>query len=561
MEERMTERRIRRGWVLAWCAAFVVRAGVLVGQPPQPVADLVLRNARITTGDESRTEARAAAIVGGRFVAVGDDAAVGPWIGPATRVIDAGGRRVLPGLADSHLHFLRGGFRWRFELRADGVRALGDLLDRIRARVQAVPEGTWIVVGGGWHHSHLEEARMPTRDELDEVAPNHPLNVQSQYDVAQLNSAGIRAAGLGETELPPGLQIGRDARGEFNGEVRGFDGMRFIETRLPQPTLADKVEGLRGLMAHLNSLGVTSVIEAGGGGVTSEDYQALFELWRQGGMTVRVAVRYQTPDHQAALPWIVATPGRLGDEWMRILGLGEHLNSGIGGSFEEQTVEVLEDFDASVSGAAAHGLSVHQHVVETKAIANVLDVMERVNQTTPVRDLRFAIVHGEGLNRDELERMKRMGMGFAGDVRWMIFSAAHRSQNRGFIPDSPPFRTILDMGIPLTFGSDGLIAGPIRPMMWLYSAVTGRNWLGEVIRPNQRLTREEALSAVTEGAAFFSFDERWKGAIRTGMLGDLVVLDRDYFAVPEEEIAEIRPVVTVVGGRVVYEAETGEAGR
>jgi predicted amidohydrolase YtcJ len=150
--------------------------------------------------------------------------------------------------------------------------------------------------------------------------------------------------------------------------------------------------------------------------------------------------------------------------------------------------------------------------------------------------------------------MKRMGMGFAGDVRWMIFSSAHRSANRGFIPDSPPFRTVLDLGVPLTFGSDGLIAGPIQPMMWLYSAVTGRNWLGEVVRPTQKLTRDEALSAVTRGAAWLSFDERWKGVIRPGMLGDLVVLDRDYFAVPEEEIAGIRPVITIVGGRVVYEA-------
>lgn len=399
---------------------------------------------------------------------------------------------------------------------------------------------------------------MPTRAELDEVAPNHPLNVQSQYDVAQLNSAGLRAFDLREADLPAGLQVGRDARGEFNGEVQGFDGMRFIETRLPRPTLVDKVEGLRGLMAHLNSIGITSVIEAGGGGVTSEDYQALFELWRQGETTVRVAVRYQTPDHGTALPWIIATPGRLGDEWMRILGLGEHLNSGIGGTFEQQTVEVLEDFHASVQGAAAHRLSVHQHVVETKAIANVLDVMERVHQAAPVNGLRFAIVHGEGLNREQLERMKRMGMGFAGDVRWMIFSSAHRNANRGFIPDSPPFRTVLDMGVPLTFGSDGLIAGPIQPMMWLYSAVTGRNWLGELIRPIQRLTREEALFAVTRGAAWLSFDEHWKGAIRPGMLGDLVVLDRDYFAVPEEEIAEIRPVITVVGGRVVYEAEASD---
>ncbi|HEY7820860.1 MAG TPA: amidohydrolase family protein, partial [Vicinamibacteria bacterium] len=460
----MRTTRVRPGWILTGYAAFVMLSRFGIAQPRHPVADLVVRNAGITTGDESRPEAQAAAILGGRFVAVGNEAAVDPWIGATTRVIDAEGRRVLPGLTDSHLHFLRGGFRWRFELRADGVRTLDDLLSRIRARARAVPEGTWIVVGGGWHHSHLEEARMPTRAELDEIAPNHPLNVQSQYDVAQLNSAGIRALDLREADLPAGFPIGREASGEFNGEIRGFDGMRFIETRLPRATLADKVEGLRGLMAHLNSLGITSVIEAGGGGVTSEDYQALFELWRQGHMTVRIAVRYQTPDHETALPWIIATPGRLGDEWMRILGLGEHLNAGIGGTFDEQTVAVLEDFDASVRGAAAHGLSVHQHVVETKAIANVLDVMERVHQTIPVDDLRFAIVHGEGLNREQLERMKRMGMGFAGDVRWMIFSSAHRSQNRGFIPDSPPLRTVLEVGVPLTFGSDGLIAGPIRPM-------------------------------------------------------------------------------------------------
>jgi predicted amidohydrolase YtcJ len=242
---------------------------------------------------------------------------------------------------------------------------------------------------------------------------------------------------------------------------------------------------------------------------------------------------------------------------MRVLGLGEHLNTSVGGGVAEQTPESLADFEKSVSAAAANRLSVHQHSVETETIANILDVIERVDARHPVRDLRFALIHGEGVTRELLGRMKALGMGFGADTRWMIF---RKGVNALFIPDAPPLRTALDMGIPVTFGSDGMIAGPINPFMWLYSVVTGRNWLGEVVRPNERLTREEALDAITRGASWFSFDEDLKGVIAPGRLGDFVILDRDYFTVSEEEIGRIRPLATVVGGRVVYEAaEVGPA--
>ncbi|MBI3078210.1 MAG: amidohydrolase family protein [Deltaproteobacteria bacterium] len=315
--------------VAASAQPYLPAAGLVHAQtgPPALVLhhpEIVLVNGKVVTVDDRFSIREAVAIRDGKFLAVGTSAEIRALAGPNTRVIDLKGRTVLPGLIDSHIHFLRSGFRWKWEVRVDEAQSLSDIFQAIKARAQQVPPGTWILVLGGWHWSQVKERRMPTRAELDAVAPNHPVHVQALYEVAQMNTAAIKASGItAATPIPQGAILERDARGNFTGVVRGFAGMRFAETRFPKPTLEDKVEGLRLVMRDFNAAGLTGVVEGVGGGVTDDDYQALFEVWRLKQLTLRVGMHFHANDHEHALRWIRHLPAGFGDDMLRLNGLGE----------------------------------------------------------------------------------------------------------------------------------------------------------------------------------------------------------------------------------------------
>src|SRR2546422_1854899 len=251
-ETLMTRRSVLAVTILV--LASVGRAGaqstpaILLKHP-----ELVIVNAKVVTVDDSFSIHQAIAVRDGRVLAIGTTDDIRALAGPSTRVVDAGGRTVLPGLIDSHVHLLRAGFRWKWEVRVDEAQSLDDIFRAVEARTRVVPAGTWILVLGGWHWSMVKERRMPTREELDRIAPHHPVHVQALYDVAQMNTAGIKASGItAVTPNPQGGVLEKDGHGNFTGVVRGFAGMRFAETRFPAPTLEGKIEGLRPALRDLN---------------------------------------------------------------------------------------------------------------------------------------------------------------------------------------------------------------------------------------------------------------------------------------------------------------------
>jgi len=544
------------------CAALPAAAAAQAWPPPILVShpELVVVNAKVVTADDRFSIYQAVAIRDGKVLALGTTDQVRALAGPRTRVVDAGGRTVLPGLIDSHVHLLRAGFRWRWEVRVDEARSLQDILEAVRARTQQVPPGTWILVLGGWHWSQIRERRMPTREELDRIAPNHPVHVQALYDVAQMNSAAIKASGItGATPVPQGAVIEKDPQGNFTGVIRGFAGMRFAETKFPQPSLEDKAEGLRLAMRDFNAAGLTGVVEPVGGGVADEDYQALFELWRRKQMTVRMGLHIHADDAEHALRWVRHLPAGFGDDMLRLHGLGEIVMWELwDGSMPVQfpiSQETKARFQKIAEAAADRKIPIQLHATIETSMTAILDVLEEVHRRHPIDGLRFSIAHAEQITPQIMERMKRLGMGVLIQDRQIVSSDVMRRNWGARAEDAPPVKAVLESGLPMAGGTDGTIATPFRPFMSLWWYVSGKNWRGEVVRPTQRLSREEALRVYTRNGAWFTFEENKRGALIPGFLGDLIVLDKDYLTVPQDEIRFIRPVMTVVGGTVVYETQ------
>lgn len=541
--------------VLAVASAAVAQTPALLVKHPE----LVVVNAKVVTVDDRFSIHQGVAVRDGRVLAVGTTDEIRALAGPSTRIVDAQGRTVLPGLIDSHVHFLRAGFRWKWEVRADEARSLDDILAAVQARARQAPPGTWILVLGGWHWSQVKERRMPTREELDRIAPDHPVHVQALYDVAQMNTAAIRASGItGATPNPQGGVLEKDAQGNFTGVVRGFAGMRFVETRLPKPTLEDKIEGLRLAMRDFNAAGLTGVVEGIGGGVSDDDYQAMYEVWRRKQMTVRVVMNVHANDPQHAMAWINHLPAGFGDDLLRLNGMGEIVMWPVwdGSLPREFTIgqQTRLEFQKVVEAAARKKITLQLHATIETSMNTILDAIEEANGHVPVGELRFALIHGEQVTPRIVERMKRLGMGLLIQDRQLLSSDTMKANWGARATDAPAMKMVMDSGLPMAGGTDGTIAASFRPFMSIWWFVSGKNWRGEVVRPTQTLTREQALRVYTRNGAWFTFDEDRKGALIPGFLGDLVVLDKDYLTVPEDEIRFIRPVMTVVGGRVVWEA-------
>jgi predicted amidohydrolase YtcJ len=550
------------GWGLAG-GAFV-RAQAPGSPDPRLLhyADTIVVGGKIVTLDDPSTIQEALAIRDGKFLAVGASADMRRLAGPSTRVIDAGGRTVLPGLIDTHVHLIQAAAFWRDEIRVDEARSLEDIFAAIRARAAAVPPGTWILIRGGWHYSQIRERRMPTRAELDAVAPDHPVHVQSTYEVVQLNSRGIAASGItGRTELPPGGSMEKDAQGNFTGVLRGTRGVLMgREKYFPRLSVEEKVAALRAVMREFNAAGLTGIIDGNGLSIIEhwldrdEDYQAIFELWRRGQMTLRVGLQLDSRDEAQALDVLDRFPARLGDDMFWVGSVGENLMLDVWNPANYPLPPATRAaFKRVVEAAVARNATMQIHSQTELQLNTMLDVFEEVHARTPLNHLRFTLLHAELLTPAMIERMKRLGMGVMIQARQLVTADVLQKTWGARMDDAPIVKTVFESGLPLGGGTDGTVAVPFRPFMALYWYVSGRSWRGDLVRPTQRLTREQALQVYTRQAAWFSFHEDRRGAIAPGFLADLIVLDKDYLTVPEQEIPTIRPVMTIVGGKVVFE--------
>ncbi|WP_438028669.1 amidohydrolase [Sorangium sp. So ce233] len=533
------------------------------------IAELILFNGRITTLDPRRPEAREVAVVDGRIAGV--DNAAEFRRGPETKVVDLGGRRVIPGLNDSHLHVIRGGLNYNMELRWEGVPSLSLALRMLREQAARTPAPQWVRVVGGFSEFQFAERRLPTLDEINAAAPDTPVFILHLYGQALLNRAALRACGYTkETPDPPGGEIARDRAGNPTGLLIARPNATILYATLAKgPKLPPEYQynSTRHFMRELNRLGVTSVCDAGGGFQNyPEDYEIIRQLHGRGEMTLRIAYNLFTQKPGAELEdfvrWSKAVEPGEGDDLLRCNGAGEMLVFSAA-DFEDfleprpDLPRMLEaELERVVRFLAENRWPFRLHATYDESIQRFLSVFERVNADVPLGGLHWFFDHCETISDRSMERVKALGGGIAVQHR-MAFQGEYFVDRYGAeaAERTPPIRRMIEMGIPVGAGTDATRVASYNPFVALYWLTTGRTLGGLSLYPDKaRLTREEALRLYTQGSSWMSRDEGKRGAIAAGQLADMAVLSGDYFSVPDEEIKSLESVLTILGGKPVYAA-------
>ncbi|SFH73399.1 amidohydrolase [Planctomicrobium piriforme] len=535
-------------------------------------AELILRGGRITTLDPACPTASAVAIVNGKIVAVGDDKTVEPFRSAATQVIDLQGRTAIPGLTDTHLHLIRGGLNFNMELRWDGVLSLADALRMLKEQARRTPAPQWVRVVGGWTEFQFAERRMPTLDEINAAAPDTPVFVLHLYDSALLNAAALRAVGYTkETPEPPGGMIVRDKAGNPTGLLIAKPNAVILYKTLamgPKLALADQGNSTRHFMRELNRLGVTGVIDAGGGFQNyPEDYQVIEELHKNGQMTVRVAYNLFTQKPGGELDdfrrWTSTTTPGMGTDFYRLNGAGEMLTFSAADfeDFLEPRPDLSANLEQELTGVvrllAEKRWPFRLHATYDESISRFLDVFEAVNRDVPFDGLHWFFDHAETVTSRNLERIRALGGGIAIQHR-MAYQGEYFVNRYGAkqAEQTPPIAEMLKQGIPVSAGTDATRVASYNPWVCLYWLSTGKTVGGLSLYPEKnRLSREQALRLYTQAGGWFSNEDQIRGTIKEGQLADLVVLSEDFFSIPDESIKGIESVLTVVDGKVAFAAE------
>jgi predicted amidohydrolase YtcJ len=533
----------------------------------QPVvrADLVLYNGRVITVDGAFSIAEAVAIAGDRIVAVGTTAEVRATAGPAARQIDLRGRALIPGLMDNHLHGAGGGPG----VDLSRARSLDDVYAAIRARAQTTLPGEAIVSNSDWHEAQLKEQRLPLRDDLDRVAPNHPVILIRGGHEYIVNSAVLRRWGVDDkTTDPEGGRLTRYPDGRLNGEL--VDTARSLIT-LPPPPSRTREEQMAARVAEyktLNAVGLTTVRHPG---ISVDEYRRLQDLQQRGLLTMRVNALLRPGGDAAAVARTLDESGLHqgdGDAWLRIGGIKLAVDGGFegglmrqpyeepwgeGGTFRGLQTMDRERFTEVVRLLNQRGWRVATHAVGDAAIDMVLDAYARANAQSPITGRRWSIEHAFIGRRDHLPRIKALGLALsvqnhlylAGPSLVRYWGAARAAL-------TTPVRMYLDAGLAVSSGTDAPVV-PYPPLWTLYHFVTRDTISGGVLGPDQRVTRAEALRMATMGNAWLMMEETEKGSIEKGKLADLVVLSDDPLTCPEPRLRDATVLMTIVGGRVVHD--------
>lgn len=560
---------------LAWWLAVTG----LAAQTADPVAaDLLIVNAKIATLDAERPEAEAIAVAGNKILKVGSNSEIAALRGPNTRTVDANGRCLIPGLFDSHLHVIRGGRFYNAELRWDGVRSLTRAMQMLREQAQRTPPGQWVRVVGGWSPHQFAEKRFPTLAEINEATGNVPTFILYLYGHAYLNQAGLKTLGIDEhTPNPPDGLIEKDAAGKPTGLLVAEPNAFLLYStlaKLPELTEAEKFNSTRLFMLELNRLGLTSVMDAGGGFQNfPDDYGITDSLCSVDGLTLR-------------LPYYLFAQkaGRELDDydrWIRSVEIGQgcdgHDDHGLeyhvqgGGENLVASAADFENFDQprpelspAMEGQLKAVLSLlvknrwpfRIHATYNESITRFLNVIEEINRETPLNGLLWFFDHAETISEENLRRVKALGGGIAVQYR-MAFQGESfiRRYGKKAAEATPPVKKMLDMGIPVGMGSDGTRVSSFNPWIGLYWLTTGKTVGGTSLTDRENLLdRNTALRLYTQGSAELVGLQKDRGMLKAGYLADLCLLSGDYFNVPDEEVLHLESVLTIVDGKVVYGA-------
>ena len=534
----------------------------------QGQADLILTKAKFWTASEALPSAEAIAIKGERIAAIGSEAEVLKWRGEKTMLLELPGRQVVPGFIDNHTHFLDGGF----QLRSVDLRpALNerDFAERLRQRAETQAAGQWIT-GGRWDHEAWPGAKLPTKELIDAVTSRNPVFVNRlDGHMGLANSLALRLAGI--TKSTPNPDGGLIVRDPETGEPTGIlkDAAQALVSRLiPSATPQEEDEALRAAMKEAARFGVTSVQD-----ITSwSAFEAFRRAQAQGRLTVRITAHTPLSAWEKQADWV--RKHSAGDDWLRLGGFKAFMDGSLGST----TAYFFEPYrdDPKTSGllsgeaipeskmlqrmlaADKAGLQLSIHAIGDRANQMLLDLFASVAKANGPRDRRFRIEHAQHLRPEDISRFAKLGVipsmqpyHCIDDGRW-----AEKRIGPERIKTTYAFRSLLDQGARLTFGSDWTVA-PINPLLGVYAAVTrrtldDRNPHGWV--PEEKISVEEAMKSYTINNAYASFDESKKGSLETGKLADVVVLDRDIFAIPPFQIPRASVLYTIVGGKIVYRA-------
>jgi len=533
----------------------------------RPAADLIIIKAKVWTVDKNRPTAQAVAVLGDRIVAVGSNADVEAWRGPATKVIDAGGKLLLPGFNDSHVHFVSGGLQLE-QVQLNDTTSKEEFVRRIGERAKQTPKGEWML-GGDWDETKWTPPQLPTKELIDPVTGDTPVFL-SRYDghMALANSAALRLAGVtAQTAEPAGGMIVRDANGNPTGALKDA-AMELVNKLIPPLSHEQRLKAVKRALAHAASLGVTSVQHMN---PDYEDIAAYSELLDRGELTARI---YAAPlitqgvDDQVK----IGIRRAFGSPYLRIGAVKAYADGSLGSRtayffdpFVDQPAEhgLLSDEMHPVSlmrdrmmKADAAGLQLCTHAIGDQAISIILDLYSELIKAHGEDDRRLRIEHAQHMAAKDFDRFAQLHVIASmqpyhaiDDGRWAEGRIGRDRASRTYA-----FRTFLDHGVRLAFGTDWDVA-PLNPMLTLYAAVTretldGKNPQGWF--PEQKLTVAEAVEAYTMGSAYAEFQDKDKGSITPGKLADMVLLSEDIFSVPPDDISKVKVLRTLVGGWQVF---------
>jgi predicted amidohydrolase YtcJ len=550
-------------------AACFLAAGAAQAQ-----ADLILTNGKIATMAREGEFVQAVAVKDGKVLATGSNARILKLKSAGTQVIDAGGRTVIPGLNDSHLHVIREGLNYNMELRWDGVTSLKRALQMLREQAARTPDGEWVKVVGGWNEYQFEEKRLPTLEEINAAVPDKPVFILYLYGLGFLNKKGIETLGYNKDTKYKDGEVELDANGRPTGKLIARPNALILYSTLAKTnklSREDQVNSTLHFYRELNRLGVTSAIDAGGGFQNyPDDYGVSLQLARSGQLTVRTSYYLfaqragkELEDFQR---WLTMTHPDKNDHMFYPNGFsaeggGENLVASAADF--ENFLEPRPDLPAAMESELEPVISLlvknrwpfRLHATYGESIARDLDVIDKVNAKMPLNGLRFIIDHGETISDADLARIKKLGGGVAVQDRMHFQGEAYWKRYGEQTRQMPPIRKMLDMKLAVGLGTDGTRVSSYNPWPSVYWAVTGKTAGGMPIwQGRDVLSRYEALKLITTGSAWMSGEEKVKGTIRRGQYADFVVLPEDVFTVDAEKIRRMESVLTVVNGKVVYGA-------
>ena len=538
----------------------------------RPAADLIITNAKVWTVDKSLPIAQAVAVLGDRIVAVGSNTDIDAWHGPHTHLIDAGGKLLLPGFNDAHVHFVSGGMQLD-NIQLNDATSPEEFARRIGDRAKVTPKGEWIL-GGNWDETKWNPPNMPTRELIDTLTPDTPVFV-SRYDghMGLANSVALRLAGItANTPDPPGGSVVRDAHGNPTGALKDA-ATDYIDKVIPPLTHDQRLKIVKRALAYAASVGVTSVQHM----VASyEDIAVYAELLQHGELTTRI---YAAPSITHVDDLAKLGIGRaFGGPYLRIGALKAFADGSLGSgtayfyepflnqgnnrgllSDEMHPISLMRDRYMKADTA---GLQICTHAIGDEGISTILDLYADVIKAHGETDRRFRIEHAQHMAAKDFERFAQLHVIASVQPYHAIddgrFAESHIGHDRA--SRTYAFRTFLDHGVRLAFGTDWEVA-PLDPLLTVYAAVTratldGKNPGGWF--PEQKLSVAEAIDAYTMGSAYAEFQEKEKGSITTGKLADMVLLSDDIFAIEPEKIRDVQVLKTFLGGRLVFDAAAAD---